>query len=73
MRRIIKISGEIATGAFLALVAPMAFAQTTTPTTTPAVPDTGVGDGLMALAVLGVTGVVAVAAALYLARRAAAR
>jgi len=69
MKRIIKIGAEVGTGAFLALIAPMAFAQTTTPTTTPTVPDTGVGDGLMALGVLAVTGIIAVAAALYLARR----
>lgn len=69
MKRITKVVAEVATGAFLALVAPIAFAQTTTPTTTPTVPDTGVGDGLFALGVLAVTGVIGIAAALYLARR----
>lgn len=65
-----KTIGTIALSAALALVAPMAFAQTSTPTTTaPGVPNTGAGgDQAVTLAVMAVSGLAAMGGMLYLMR-----
>jgi hypothetical protein len=65
-----KVISKVATGAALILAAPLAFAQTTTPTTTPGVPDTGVGGDMMTnLIMLAIAAVVVLGAAAYLASR----
>lgn len=68
-----KALSRIGALAFLALAAPIAFAQTTTSTTTPTVPDTGVGgDAIATMALLTVSAAAAIGAAFYLANRKAA-
>jgi len=72
MTRTKKFLSRAGAAALMTLAAPLAFAQTTTSTTTPGVPDTGVGgDAITTMAVLGVSAIAAIAAAMYLSYRGA--
>lgn len=73
MTRTKKVLARVGALAAFALAAPVAFAQTTTSTTTPGVPDTGVGgDMVMTIAVIVVAAAAAIGGALYLTRSPAA-
>lgn len=68
MTRIKSIASRAGAVAFLALAAPIAFAQTST--TTPTVPDTGVGgDAVATMMLLAVSAAAAIGGAFYLANR----
>lgn len=70
MSRTNKLLTRAAAVGYMALLAPLAFAQTTTSSTTPGAPNTGVGgDPTGTLAVLGVSAVAVIAAAVYLTRQ----